>query len=138
MQTNKIFSFHLDLLGIFRLGRSNEERIKNFNSLLDQHFIDKGSTVLIPTYSYNYTSGETYDINSSASKVGFVTESMRKLLGTQRTIDPIFSYVTKGDGISRDNFVVKDCECFGDNSLMSELYEKDSMICSIGTPIVTG
>ena len=134
MQTNRIFSFHLDLIGLFRLGRSNEERIKSFNNLIDQHFVDKGSTVLIPTYSYSYTSGETYDVNNSVSKVGFVTESMRNLPNTRRTIDPIFSYMVKGDGISRDNFVVRDYECFGDNSLMSELYEKDSMVCSIAAP----
>ena len=128
------FSFHIDLLGIFRLGSSNEEKICNFKDIIYNEFINRKATVLIPTYSYSYTSREPYNIKESSSKVGFVTESIRKSFLLSRTADPIFSYCVFGDGISKSNFLVKDHDCFGSDSLMSEMYQKNAMICSIGAP----
>jgi aminoglycoside 3-N-acetyltransferase len=132
--TNRIFSLHIDAIGLFRLGKTNEQRLGAFENLLDEHFIKSDSTALIPTYSYSYTRNKTYDMRNSPSDVGFVTEYLRQRSSHKRTIDPLFSYVVLGNGISDDNFHVRNYECFGDHSLISELYNKDAMICSIAAP----
>ena len=125
------FSFHIDLLGVFRLGLSNEEKVRNFKHLIDTRFTSQGATVLIPTYSYSYTAKESYSIQESSSKVGFVTDEIRKSSCFSRTSDPIFSYCCFGDGISEDNFLIKDHDCFGSSSLISEMYQKkcNDMLC---------
>jgi len=133
MLTNNLFSFHIDYIGLFRLGKTSDERINNFEKIIDKHFLDNGSTVLIPTYSYSYTKKEIYDMRNTSSDVGYVTEALRKNWCYARTIDPLFSYVVFGAGTSEENFSPRDYESFGENSLISELYEKNAMLCSIAS-----
>ena len=73
MLANNFFSFHIDYIGLFKLGKTNDERIGNFEKAIEEHFLDNGSTVLIPTYSYSYTKKETYDMRNSQSDVGSVS-----------------------------------------------------------------
>lgn len=133
MLANSFFSFHIDYIGLFKLGKTNDERIRNFEKIIGKHFLENNSTVLIPTYSYSYTKKETYDMLNSQSDVGYVTEELRKRHPNTRTIDPLFSYIVIGNGISEENFSPRDYESFGDNSLISELYENNAMICSIAS-----
>ena len=78
MLANNFFSFHIDYIGLFKLGKTSDERIMNFERLIDKNFIENKSTVLVPTYSYSYTKKETYDMLNSESDVGYVTEELRK------------------------------------------------------------
>ena len=131
MLANNLFSFHIDYIGLLRLGKTNDERINNFQKLISDHFINNGSTILIPTYSYSYTKKETYDMQNSESTVGYVTEALRKKNNALRTMDPLFSYIVFGNGLSGDYYHSRDYECFGNDSLVSELYKKNAMLCSI-------
>tara|TARA_R110000824_G_scaffold41058_1_gene122511 strand:- start:477 stop:1217 length:741 start_codon:yes stop_codon:yes gene_type:complete len=131
MLKNNIFSLHIDSTGLLRLGRSVEEIFQNFESVIQKSFIENNSTVLIPAYSYSYTNKEVYDLKNSPSKVGYATEHMRRKNEKSRTSDPLFSYVVLGDKISKDYNKISDCECFGDDSIIAEMYNKNAMICSI-------
>jgi len=133
MLANNFFSFHIDYIGLFKLGKTSDERINNFEEIIGKHFLEKNSTVLIPTYSYSYTKKEIYDMINTPSDVGHVTEALRKNWCYARTIDPLFSYIVLGPGVSKENFFPRDYESFGDNSLIAELYEKNAMICSIAS-----
>ena len=119
MLENNLFSLHIDALGIFKLGTTNEERVQRFKGMVKDYFLDNGSTVLIPSYSYSYTKKEVYDMRSTKSDVGYVTECLRDSWSDTRTADPLFSYVVSGDGLSGDYCSPGDYECFGENSLMA-------------------
>jgi aminoglycoside 3-N-acetyltransferase len=71
---------------------------------------------------------------NSESDVGYVTEELRKRWWRVRTVDPLFSYVVMGNGLSEENFSPRDYESFGNNSLIAELYENNAMICSVASP----
>ena len=61
MLPSKFFSLHIDFIGLFRLGKTNEERIQNFEKTIGEHFLDNDCTVVIPSYSHSYTKKEKYN-----------------------------------------------------------------------------
>ena len=69
MLKNNIFSLHIDSTGLIRLGDSVGEIFQNFENIINKDFVENNSTVLIPTYSYNYIDGKVYDLKKSPSKL---------------------------------------------------------------------
>ncbi|MDQ3019275.1 MAG: AAC(3) family N-acetyltransferase [Bacteroidota bacterium] len=124
-------AFHIDLIGLIRLGKSNEERLEEFCDILRGAEM-KGGSFCIPAYSLSYTKNEDYNIKKTPSEVGLVAEYIRKKFSDKRTVDALFSYITFGNKISDKHFEVQDYESFGKNSLIEELFETDGYICSIG------
>lgn len=124
-------AIHIDLIGLIRLGKNNEERLEQFSEILSSVAVN-GGNICIPSYSLSYTNNEEYNIIETPSNIGIVAEHIRKKFPRKRTVDPLFSYVTFGNEISNKHFEVTDYESFGNNSLIEELFEKDGYICSIG------
>ena len=58
--------------------------------------IGKKGTLIIPLFNFGFTKGETFDINSTPSKMGVLTEFFRKNYNIIRTGHPIYSFGVVG------------------------------------------
>lgn len=123
---------HLDLIGLIRLGKTNAERLKSFCNLLTE-IENSGGNVCIPAFTLSYTKNQIFDVlNSPSSDVGVTAEFIRSSFPGKRTYDGLFSYVAFGKNFSGENFIAKDFETFGDNSIIGEVFNKDGYLCGIG------
>ncbi|MEA2393728.1 MAG: aminoglycoside 3-N-acetyltransferase [Solirubrobacteraceae bacterium] len=92
-------------------------------------------TLMLPTFTYSFARGETYDIASSPSRVGIVGERLRCLPGVRRTADPMFSAAVAGalpPGWSDRLFTVGDTDCFSARSVFACLRELDARLLFVG------
>ncbi len=129
---NNPATIHLDLLGLIRLGKDNNERLEVFSKLLVD-IENKGGNICLPAYSLSYTKNENYNIlQTPSTEVGIVSEYIRKSFPERRTADALFSYTVLGNEISGKHFEARNYESFGGESLIEEVFKKDGYICSIG------
>ncbi len=127
---DRLASIHIDAIGLIRLGHTNEERLENFDRILVSAE-QMGGNIMIPTFSYTYPKKEVFSILETPSDVGLVTEFLRKRYPHKRTIDPFFSYLVFGE--KRSGYLkVQDYECFGDKSLIADLFLQNGYICCVG------
>jgi aminoglycoside 3-N-acetyltransferase len=131
LSSSKPIVLHIDFIGLYRVGDTNEERLKNFSNLME--ILGKNSQpIAIPSFSYSYTDNQVFDIKNSPSKTGYVTEYLRKNSAAKRTIDGIFSYLTYSDLFDSRHYEVDDYESFGKNGIAGEIFSKDGWIGAIG------
>ena len=128
---NNPASIHLDLIGLIRLGKSQNEMMNNFFNILNSVKKYDGN-IAIPSYSYSLTKSELFDLHTTPSSIGKVYEFLRAK-GIERTQDGIFSYLNFSTKYFQKDLVEKfRYESFGQNSLIDELYESDGYLCSLG------
>ena len=65
-----------------------------FDSFLE--VVGETGTILFPTFNYGYTSGDGFDIGSTPSKMGLLTEYARTQPTALRTRHPIYSFSVVG------------------------------------------
>jgi len=94
-------------------------------------------TLVVPTFTFNFCdqfnkTGEGYfDVQNTISEMGILTEIVRKMPGTKRTVDPIYSFAIFGKHV--EEFAsVRDNVVFGKKSLFAKLYEYDAKQLIIG------
>jgi aminoglycoside 3-N-acetyltransferase len=126
----RLASIHIDAIGLIRLGHTNQERLERLSQIISSAE-QMGGNVMIPTFSYTYPKNEVFNILETPSDVGLVTEFLRKRFPHKRTTDPFFSYLVFG-GKGSEHLEVRDYECFGEKSLIADLFNQDGYICCIG------
>jgi aminoglycoside 3-N-acetyltransferase len=92
-------------------------------------------TLMLPTFTYSFTRGEPYDLASSPSTVGVLSERFRGLPGVRRTADPIFSAAIRGSlpqPWARRLFEIGDTDCFGERSVFAYLRCVDAKLLFLG------
>lgn len=124
-------SIHIDTLGLLRIPAEGEGRLKYFQDIL-QFAEEMGANILIPSYSYSFCDKEIFDIANSPSKVGNITDFLRKTDFTKRTADGIFSYLLYSKSLFKEFLRPIDYECFGRGGLIDALYHKDGFLCGLG------
>jgi len=95
-------------------------------------------TLLIPTFTYSFTRGEDYDVESSPSTVGAFSEWYRHRPGVRRTADPLFSVAYEGSlGGDWDEALCTpgDTVAFGPASVFARLRELDAKLLCWGIGI---
>ena len=123
---------HLDMLGLAKLGKNNDERLDEFRDLLEEIEKKKGN-ICIPSYSFSYTKNEDYNIlKTPCVNVGAVSEHVREKHPERRTVDALFSYIIYGDKISKKHYEISDYETFGKGSIMEEVFNLDGYVWAIG------
>jgi len=127
---DRFASIHIDAIGLIRLGHTNEERLNHLDQIISSAE-QMGGNIMIPTFSYTYPKNQVFSILETPSDVGLVTEFLRKRYPYKRTIDPFFSYLVFGEK-GPAHFGVRDYECFGDKSLIGDLFMQNGYICCIG------
>lgn len=88
-------------------------------------------TMLVPTYTYSFCRGETFDVRNSPSTVGYFTEKFRKRPGVRRSLEPIFSVAgigPKTEALFRDIPMA----CFGQDCIYERLVKAGTYICNVG------
>jgi len=94
-------------------------------------------TLVMPTFSYSFTKGESFDIRNTPSAVGMVTERFRTRPGVHRTADPIFSFACRG-GRAQELCAIPVKECFGAESLFAALHRWNACIVDLGCSMTQG
>jgi aminoglycoside 3-N-acetyltransferase len=95
----------------------------------------EGGVLMLPTFTYSFCRGEDFDIASSPSTVGMLTEYFRGRPGVRRTAEPIFSVATTGTvpaAWEQRLFTPADVDCFGEESVFAYLYETDAKLLFFG------
>ena len=91
--------------------------------------------LMMPTYTYSFCNGEDFDVETSPSTVGMLTERFRTRPGVRRTYEPIFSSALTGElpaEWEQRLFTPRDVTCFGEESLFAHLYEIDAKLVFFG------
>lgn len=57
-------------------------------------------TIVMPTYTFSFCNGKTYNPKTSKSRMGALNEHFRKQPGVVRSLDPLMSVAVKGDNLS--------------------------------------
>ncbi|HEY9070146.1 MAG TPA: AAC(3) family N-acetyltransferase [Candidatus Ozemobacteraceae bacterium] len=127
---DRFATIHIDAAGLIRLGETNDERLNNFERILTTAE-SLGGNFAVPVFSYSYGKNEVFNILETPSTVGRVTEYLRKRRPHRRTVDPFFSFLLYGN-VGMAHCLVRDYECFGDQSLFAELHQLDGYVCCIG------
>jgi aminoglycoside 3-N-acetyltransferase len=92
-------------------------------------------TLMLPTFSYSFCRDELFDVETTPSTVGVLTEHFRGLPGVRRTLEPIFSTAIRGpvdDDWEPHLFQPGDRNCFGERSIFAYLLERDAKIVCLG------
>ena len=128
---NNPASIHIDLLGLIRLGRNQLEMMDTFYKVLT-NVQEGGGNIVIPSYTYSFTKDEVFDLNSTPPTIGKVCEYLNKT-DAPRTHDGNFSYLSFSNHFFQRYLQKIECyETFGENSLISELFESDGYLCALG------
>lgn len=99
------------------------------NDIIDSFLLALGEsgTLLIPTFNYDFCRGSSFDIRTTPSQVGALTETARKRPDAIRTGHPIFSFVALGSRAGEfadvDNY-----SAFGKDSPFGMLHKNNGYI----------
>lgn len=127
-----IIFVHSDVSVFGKLGNIRD-RDKFLGMILNvfKEAVGPEGTIIMPTFTYSFTKGETYCPETTPSTVGVLTEFFRKQNGVTRTIHPIFSAAVWGkekvyftEGLSKDSF--------DDDSIFGKLRKKKGKLVFFG------
>jgi aminoglycoside 3-N-acetyltransferase len=105
------------------------------NALL--HILGKTGTLVMPTFTlsfcdqYNRSGKGYFDVDNTPSEMGILTELLRKMPGSRRSINPIYSVAVYGN-LANELTSVNDKNVFGKGSIFGKLHELDAKIMIIG------
>jgi len=94
-------------------------------------------TLVMPTFTYSFTKGECFDVLSTPSKVGMLTERFRTRAGVCRSADPIFSIAAKGPR-AEELCALPVKECFGAESVFAALHRMNAHLTCVGCSLNQG
>jgi len=96
--------------------------------------LGKEGTLIMPTFNFDWcdqSPNGVFDLENTVSKMGILTEILRKMPGAKRTLHPFYSFAIYGklaDELSKtDNH-----DSFGKNSIFAKIHELNAKIMIIG------
>ncbi|PVZ70208.1 AAC(3) family N-acetyltransferase [Pelagibaculum spongiae] len=105
------------------------------DDILDSLLLAVGSegTLLLPLFNFDFTSGSGFDIRSTPSQMGVLTEAARKREGAVRTGHPIYSFVALGK--NADKFLsVDNVSGYAEDSPFGILHHNKAKVAVLGLP----
>ncbi len=96
--------------------------------------IGEKGLLIVPTFTYSFCKGEIFDVENSSSNMGIFPETLRKMDGSLRTFDPIFSVCLHGNIgkiFPSGNYIIS-TECFGEGSIWDLMLKANAKICNFG------
>lgn len=118
IKLNKIFEF------------KSPKQLFNFTNQL---FTSKTRTLLLPAFSFSWgadSKSKVYDKNNSKSKLGFISEYIRKNKIAPRTNDPMFSFYIFG---KKKNYMHFKDDTFGKGSIFESMHKNNCKIVMLNT-----
>lgn len=95
-------------------------------------------TVIMPTFNWNYCSGEIFDPEVTPSQVGVLTEIFRKKPGVLRSITPPWCTFAAIGKYAKDIANIKGTSPFGIDSIPQFLYDINVKYVLLGCPYKDG
>ncbi|OFZ67260.1 MAG: hypothetical protein A3D92_23995 [Bacteroidetes bacterium RIFCSPHIGHO2_02_FULL_44_7] len=96
-------------------------------------FIGKDRTVLLPTYTYDYTRTRIYDPKFSKPETGVLPARALTRPEFVRTLNPLNSYAVAGPKTA-EILAINEETLWGDKSVMGWFDEVNARICVLGEP----
>jgi aminopeptidase-like protein/aminoglycoside N3'-acetyltransferase len=90
-------------------------------------------TLIMPTFNYGFLRGETWDIMSTPSQMGILTELVRKDPRAKRMFHPIYSVAAIGKRADEISSLTSN-DCFGETTIFKKLRDWNAKILIIGLP----
>lgn len=110
--------------------------VRRFFRMIEEVF-DETHTVIMPAFNWEFATVKYWNYHSTKSQCGVLTEYMRKLPDTSRTIHPFHSVSVRGP--NQDRFTAQVCSSsFGSGSVFETLYNLSAFNLSLGSPFVGG
>jgi len=88
-------------------------------------------TLIMPTFNFAFTKGEPWDVRNTPSRMGIITELVRKDPRAKRVFHPIYSFAIIGkhaEFLTRERYQ----SSYEKNSLFGKLRELDGKIMVVG------
>ena len=120
---------------MFHLGRlENGNSSENISRIVFDSFFEvlgPTGTLLVPTYTYSFCKGESFDVKNTPSSIGAFTEFFRNQNGAIRSADPIFSVSGIGP---KSKTILNNLpkSCFGEDSVYDRITKLNGKLCLIG------
>ncbi len=108
-----------------------ESHVENLETLAD------GRELWLPTFNYDYCSSGEFDVGSSVSQVGPITEFYRTQHAAWRTPTPVFSVCGSSDSHQPIDIVAAEIDPFDQSSIFGELVARNGVIVWYGAPFVS-
>ena len=113
---------------------------KSRNTFLSSHMdellsLKRDLNIWMPSFNYNFCRGEIYNIDTTPSQVGNLSEYFRKEVAEWRTHIPVFSFAGTGE-----EPVLKFSETidpFGSESAFHELFQRNAVMIHYGSQFKT-
>jgi aminoglycoside 3-N-acetyltransferase len=92
-------------------------------------------TLLVPTFTFSFCNGQSYNVQTSRSKMGALNEYVRKLPEAIRSLDPLLSVSLIGEGTEFVRDLSK--HSMGENSTFDKLHARgnDVKFLFLGTTV---
>jgi len=131
VKSGDVLMLHADAMVLAQLQEmDNKQRYDIFFEALDETLGPLG-TLILPTYTYNFTKNENYSSLESPSTVGDLTEYFRHMPGVVRSHDPIFSIAVKGH-LAKEYMATSSENSFGPESIFALMAKHDARIACLG------
>lgn len=120
---------HSDLT---KFGKNKLPRTEYLQSYIDafREVLGEEGILIMPTFSYSFCNGEEYNVQTTKSTVGVLTEYFRKCPEVVRTRDPIFSFAIHGREIEQYRDIGE--ACFSRDSMYGKLVDNKAKIIFLG------
>ena len=112
---------------------SKKEMVLSVDDILDSFLFALGNegTLIVPLFNFGFSEGKLFDINTTPSKMGILTEIARNRKEHVRTLNPVYSFAIFGK--NKQYFQsIKLETALGADSVFSRLMELDGKIAVLG------
>jgi aminoglycoside 3-N-acetyltransferase len=112
---------------------SKKKKILSVDDILDSFFLAIGGagTLIIPLFNFEFTEGVPFNLNTTPSQMGILSEVARKRKGYVKTLNPVYSFAIFGK--NKQYFQsIKLETALGIDSVFSRLMELDGKIAVLG------
>lgn len=90
-------------------------------------------TLIMPTFNYDFLRGKKWDIRSTPSQMGILTELVRKDPRSKRMFHPVYSVAAIGK-LADEIEMIKSTDCFGKTTIFKKFRDWNAKILVIGLP----
>ncbi|ASU40586.1 hypothetical protein hmeg3_21325 [Herbaspirillum sp. meg3] len=134
VQRGDLLMLHSDSMVLAQLPpMSTDERCNLFFDALDE-VLGPDGTLILPTFSYSFTKNENFNVQTTPSTVGMLTNHFRLMPGVLRSEDPNFSVAARGP-LAPELTAIKSDDCFGSASFFAWLERQDALLAGMGCAI---
>jgi len=109
----------------FGLPNPTLKRSEIFNEIFKAIFELKVRTICMPTYTFSFCNGQSFDSKKSRSSMGALNEHFRKRPESYRSYDPLMSSTIIGE--DKDLVIDFSGESIGKNSTFDRISRKDNV-----------